>query len=425
MSTGVRLTKRLVDATRPPETGQEFLWDIDLKGFGLRVTANGSKSFVVQTSVNGEKKRLTVGKYGVLTPDEARTEAKKMLATMAAGVNPGAQQKLAKTVETFGGLAQAYIEARRPNLKARTALDYDNLRKRYLSEWEKRDPRTINRDAIETRHREISQEHGLSAANQTMRLVRAVFNFAAEISDDRGNSMFPDNPVRRLTARKLWNRETRRSGHIAPEHLKAWMAAVLAQTTTKRHPERGTWRDWLLLTMLTGLRRNEGLLLRWQDVDMQRQTLTIADPKNRNPHTLPFSDVLADLFERRRQATESEWVFPSEVDPKKPLHEPRKVISEVVEQSGQAFTAHDLRRSFASYCTELGFPHLLVKRLMNHSVQDVTGGYVQFNMGQLREAIQRVTDFALQHGGTTREAIKEAAALDDREKRSSKKGAVA
>ena len=62
---------------------------------------------------------------------------------------------------------------------------------------------------------------------------------------------------------------------------------------------------------------------------------------------------------------------------------------------------------------------------MNHSVQDVTGGYVQFNMGQLREAIQRVTDFVLRHGGTTSEAIKQTAALDDREKRTSKKGAGA
>jgi integrase len=412
-----RLTKRAIDLAVAPAAGQVFIWDSDLKGFGLRLTP-GSKSFIVQTALNGQKKRVTIGRYGVITPEQARTKAKQLLAAMANGTDPSpSQQSRTVNLDTFGGLCDAYLKARAPHLKPRTVADYEAWRKRYLEPWDKRDPRSINRDAIELRHREITESHGEAAANQTMRLVRAVFNFAAEYSDQSGQSLFPDNPVRRLTAKRLWNRLDVRRNHIEPEHLPAFMAAVMAQHSTARLPDRGAWRDWLLLCLLSGLRRSEALTLRFTDVDMTTQTFTIPDPKNRRPHQLPMSDALKDLFERRR-AIASPWVFASHTDPSKPLADPKKVLAEVSKVSGLSFTPHDLRRSFASYCTESGFPHMLTKRLMNHSASgDVTAGYVQFNQAALRQAMQAVTDFVLQHAKTTKAAIVQAAALDDPNKR--------
>jgi hypothetical protein len=98
----MKLTKRTIDAIRPDGTDQ-VLWDDDLRGFGVRVKASGLKSFLVQfRNRQGRSRRLTVGNYGRLTPDEARREARRFLSEVERGLDPAEQrlqQRNALTVE--------------------------------------------------------------------------------------------------------------------------------------------------------------------------------------------------------------------------------------------------------------------------------------------------------------------------------------
>ena len=85
----MRLTKRAIDATRPDMQSDVFVWDDDVTGFGLRVKASGAKSFFVQyRNRHGRSRRLTLGRYGVLTPNEARAAAKLALADVMRGGDP-------------------------------------------------------------------------------------------------------------------------------------------------------------------------------------------------------------------------------------------------------------------------------------------------------------------------------------------------
>jgi hypothetical protein len=84
----LKLTKRVVDAARKA-AGDVFLWDDEIPGFGLRIKPSGAKSFIVQyRNANGRSCRLTVGRYGVLTVEEGRKEAKLALAEVLKGADP-------------------------------------------------------------------------------------------------------------------------------------------------------------------------------------------------------------------------------------------------------------------------------------------------------------------------------------------------
>ncbi len=91
-----KLTKRLVDSLSAAPK-DSFLWDLDVKGFGLKITPRGRKIYIVQKRLNGHLRRFTIGQHGApWTPDSARVAANKILATLFSGVDPSGEKRKAQ-----------------------------------------------------------------------------------------------------------------------------------------------------------------------------------------------------------------------------------------------------------------------------------------------------------------------------------------
>ena len=382
----MHLTKRSIENLPLPAAGQAFHRDSQLKGLAVRVTAGGTKAFVLEKLVRGRVRRITLGRVGEISLEHARKLAQRMLGQIADGRDPADERKrTAAAAVTLDDVFRDYLAQR--SLKPKTVADYNRAITTAFSDWRRRPLAAITREAVERRFTRLRDENGPAWANLCMRVLRAILNFAAgKYADERGQSPFAGNVVRVLSDTRAWARVDRRRTVIAPHQLAPWYKAVVSLDNT-------TVRDYLLLLLFTGLRRGEGAQLRWGDVDLLGRTLTIRDTKNHQPHTLPLSDFLFDLLSARQETRTSEFVFPGD-GARGHLIDPKKAKGRVIEAAGVAFTLHDLRRTFTTVAESLDIPAYALKRLLNHSAAgDVTAGYVVVSVERLRKPMQTIADY--------------------------------
>ena len=391
-----KLTKRHVDALTAPSRGQVFVRDTELKGFALRITTNGAKSFVIERRIKGKTRRITVGRYPDLTVEQARLAAQGQLGEIALGVDPiqvKHEEKLRGITlhEAFKAFRQA-----RTHLARKTLYDYHRVMEVALGDWQAKSLREISKDMVVRRYYVLGDKHGAAYATLTMRCLRSILNFAMnQYEDSEGNPILRDNPVLRLTRTRAWYPSKRRQTVIKVDQLADWYGAVMALRTGRPFPTAETVADYLRLLLFTGLRRSEGTNIRWHDVDLVARTLTIPQTKNGDPLVLPLTDYLVDLFAERKELAMGEYVFAGEGHPGA-IVEPRAGVRWVARESNVPFTLHDLRRTFITVAESLDISAYAVKRLVNHKMsRDVTAGYIISDVERLRGPMQRITDYLL------------------------------
>lgn len=386
----MKLTKSAIDKIAPPKSGAIFFWDDDLKGFGVRVTPS-RKSYVAQGRVNGRTVRVTIGPHNPLTPDQARRLAKSHLGAMAGGIDHNRlRRKTDSQATTLGDAYDEYLKSKGDRLAESTKVDYAHAMNSAFGEWRKKPLVAINRDMIERKFDDESKK-GKASANRKFRFLRALLNFAMEKYAVDGNPLIPSNPCQRLSALKKWHKIERRTRYIRPEQMKRWFDALKYRPDDS--PHLNDVRDLCSLLILTGLREQEGASLRWNDVDLTQKMITIRRTKNSRIHRLPIGPWLTNaLAYRRIQCGLSEFVFPAKSKQGHLVYHHKAVIK-LVKLGGIDFRLHDLRRTFASVVNikVRDASVYTIKRLLNHSSgTDVTAGYIQHDIEDLRSAMEIV-----------------------------------
>jgi integrase len=384
-----KITAKFIEAgVTFPAKGQLFIRDDELKGFGLRVT-KGRVSFVVESRTSGKFRRTTIGQHGTMTPNEARKKARQLLSGPIIKIE--ATTDKVQTV-TLNEVFEKFMAVKR--LRPNTIKTYTQVTKRCLGDWLNLPITSITRDMVNARHKMLTcitkqGTSGEAQANLAMRILRTFLNFAGnnfETAD--AQPIITMNPVRTLSQNRSWHQERRRRIIIPDQRLGEWYRAVISLRQIYI-------RDYLLLLMLTGLRKNEAATLRWSDIDFDARTLTVRAEiaKNKREHCLPLPDFLFLLLSHRKEnrRADSNFVFPGRRGG--PIVEPKQAVSRVIEKSGCKFVLHDIRRGFITQAAKLSVPHHIIKKLVNHvATTDVTDGYIVIDVEHLREPMNLINN---------------------------------
>jgi hypothetical protein len=316
---------------------------------------------------------------------------------------------------TLGRAFQDFLRTR--TLKARTIRDYERSIEIAFKDWKQRRVIDITRDMIARKHTKLRDDAvsnykkertdrkkkkdgiakkdldliGNAQANQHMRFLRSLMNFCAGYYEDaEGGPLIKFNPVKRLSETKAWFRVPRKQTVIKEHELPVWF-----RTVTELKNE--TVRDYLLFLLFTGSRKEEGLTLEVEQVDLKSRDYTMLDPKNRQPLTLPLPKYLFSVISKRiKNLKGAKYVFPGIGDTGH-LVEPKRQVAKVTNESGVSFTLHDLRRHYITLADSLDLSSFCIKRLVNHSIgSDVTSGYVVSDVERLRGPMQKIEDKILQ-----------------------------
>jgi integrase len=387
----IQITKRSVDAVEPPPTGELKLWDVELRGFGLRVRAGGTKSYIVQyRNAEGRTRRLTVGVCGRLTPDAARSKARQMLAAVDRGEDPVQDAHENRRAPTVAEFAAQYMELHaRPKKKPRSVEKDETLLRLYiLPALASRKLAAIGAADVARLHRDLGA-HPVQA-NRVVALLSKMFSLA-ELWDMRPRGSNPCRGLHRYAERQrerfLSYSEFSRLGEVL-EAVEAEgsepPAAILA----------------IRLLALTGARRDEILTLRWEYVDLERGVLRLPDSKT-GKKIIPLGAAAAQLLAAAPRLKDNPYVCPGRrrsgrlVDVQSPWEHIRE------RASLPGVRLHDLRHSWASTGAAGGLGLPILGKILGHLHPITTQRYTHFSDDPLRAAADRVAgdiDGALRGG---------------------------
>jgi integrase len=294
-------------------------------------------------------------------------------------------------------------------IKPRTQKDYQRSMDTAFSDWKHRPVVGITRDLISQRHQKLKadaqanfkkkskgkvkkptneeiKKRGGAYANLNMRFLRSLLNFCAGYYEDPvdGGPLIKSNPVDRLSQTKQWFKVDRRRTHIKQKDFPKWFKAVL-------NLENEMVRDYLLLILFCGLRKQEGLRLEKSHVNIEDKVFIVMDPKNSRPLSLPIPGyVLPFLKARVENNDQSKFIFPG-TGKSGHLVEPKRSIQSVIKTSKVDFCLHDLRRFYITVADGLDVSSYAVKALVNHSLgSDVTAGYIAPDVDRLRKPMAQI-----------------------------------
>lgn len=342
-------------------------------GFAVKVNPKGTIKYIIEARCRGKTIRKTIGSYPMMPLKQAKEEGAKYLQLIYSDQH----KSMAST--TLEELFNNYIATLK--LKPSTLKDYQTVIPHYLSDWLNSKVSHITKDMIERRFtliRDKGWNGGIptfSQATKTMRILSALMNYAM------ADEIIQSNPVDVLKQKRVKRSIVKRSSYLTKEEARKVLEGLSGQPVEIA----------VSLMLFTGLRKNEALSIRWENVS--EDLIRIPDTKNHREHLIPITEQIQSILSSIPKDS-SLYLFPSPVNKQSHIKDVRATLKRIEKNTGISFKCHDLRRTFATRASEVGIDYLMIKRMLNHKTNDITSQYIQWdskeNLAKMREALELI-----------------------------------
>lgn len=375
----MKLSKRVVDGLEINPTDY-FVWDSEMPGFGIRVLPSGRKSYLIQYRDIGRRtRRKIIGRHGTVTADDARKQARILLAGISQGANPAedlARRRDAATVEELG--VRFLSEYAAAHCKPKTVDDYRRSIRLMIN------PVVGNLKVEEISRRHVAEllhknQHRPYAANRAF-AVLSIMMTQAEIWGLRNDGSNPCRNVKKF-------KEQKRERFLTTEELER-LGATMAEIESAGSDFQSAINCFRLL-ILTGCRLGEIQTLKWEYI--RGNSIWLPDSKT-GAKRVYLGDAALDVLAGITPAPDNPYVISGYV-PGTYLNDLQKPWRFIRKQAGlDNLRIHDLRHSFASVAVGMGESLPIIGKLLGHTNVQTTSRYAHLADNPIEMAAQRISN---------------------------------
>jgi integrase len=373
----IRLTKSAIDDL-PTQSKDAVYWDAGLPGFGVKVTPQGRKVFLVMYRVAGAGSRLrkyTIGPYGRVTLAMARGQAQKIFAARLDGRDPAEEKRQSRrrlVVDRIDDLVETFIRERVAQIRTSKKVT-SLLRRDVLPHWGTKSVHEIKkRDVIDLMAK--ASERNAHAGYRLLKTLKTFFRWCV------GRAVVDVSPAEGVHSN--W-RETSRDRVLSDQEL----AAIIVAARQMPWPFGGI----VEFLALTGQRREEVAQLKWSEVELDSQTWCIpaSRTKNGKAHIVHLSSAACSVIQNRPRA--SEFVFATASSYFQGFSKAKRVLDELCNIAD--WRLHDLRRTVVSGMARMGVPPHVADKILNHQSGTISGVAAVYQrhdfLAERRDALER------------------------------------
>ena len=357
----MKLSKRTVDAAQIQENDY-FIWDSELKGFGVRVLASGRKTYLVQYRAEGRTRRMKIGVHGAVTADEARKQARALLSDVSFGGNPSEEKRMFRNAPLVSEVCDRFLEEHvKVHLKPNTQRQYEIVLEKSI-----KPALGVYKIESVTRSDVAKFMHGLRDTPIQANRAFAALSKMMNLCEQWGLRPDGSNPCRHVKK----YRENKRDRYLNGKEIER-LGNVLRQCE-----EEGTETPHVVaafqLLLLTGARLGEIQTLKW---DYVREGCFMLPDSKTGAKKVYFGPEVKELLDALPRKPGNPYVIAGQVDgqPMNDLQKPWRRIRKRAKL--EDVRIHDLRHTFASIMVEAGHSLPMIGKLLGHSQPQTTARY--------------------------------------------------
>lgn len=405
-----KITKKIVDALMPSNDGKDIIiWDSEIKGFGVRVMPSNVKSYIIKyRTIEGRQRKMTIGRVGIITTDQARNLARLKLAEVIGGNDPAAQRQEMRKSITISELCDEYLTNIKTRVKPNSYYSNESNIRIHIKPLignraaakltitdivNLQDDITNGKTAAPRRGKGGHSTGGIAAAARTLVVLSGILEFC------RLRGLVSENIVRGIRKKQPKARDR----FLSDDEIKR-LGSVIRQADH----EGLTGLTAVQFLLLTGLRRNEALKLERDWLDVAGGCIHFPDTKT-GKQVRPIGKAAFKVIAKRElNFQQTAYIFPATRGDGHFIGLPKVLDRLCKEANIDGISIHTLRHTFASIAAGMGYSELTIAGLLGHSAQGITARYAHVAdkalIGAADSVSERIAEL-LRNSSRSRESI--------------------